>query len=572
MSEKQEQTNTIMELWDIILQYRWRFILPAFLITTGILAAGFMLPRKYKSVAQFERRTDMVMTEIAHKGASKSFQDPKAVLLQELKGQPAIDELLTEIKPKLYDIGAIKKELDLQALHSSIARRTLVHWEISTGTLDRVRVEYIDTNPEVASMVVNSMVSRYIARTREAMNGRLNQSSKFFKQEVARNRQKIEELENAVLEFEIKHSELLPENPNNIQTKISSLQEMLNELTSERDAAQTRMSAIKASLDNEPAQIPTMVMGRNPELSHLQDKRREVLQRLSHNTSMLKMKDKHPDVIALSKEIKKIDAQIASTTKEVVLERQMANNPKKAELELRLTTAHSEYVALQKQAKDMQAQLAAMEAEAEKIYMVRSSYRKLQRQVLESQRQIAFWEDNLRRVEMAMAAESGNKGIQLQFLRPASVLRRPISPNWMQLVMAAVAFGLFCGALNVFVPYRTNDSFNDGEHAARYCDMQLFGAVSEIISHQQRKVRRLRNMFLYPTNAAIMGIVLFMLAALLYLDLEKPEMLQSIKQSAANFVGGDTAMADELSTQEETKTDELADTKEGTNLDMNEPF
>ncbi|WP_432800347.1 GumC family protein [Poriferisphaera sp. WC338] len=545
MSEKQEQSNTILDLWDIFLQYRWRFILPAFLITTGVLAAGFLLPRKYKAVAQFERRTDMVMTEMSTKGASQSFQDPRGMLMEELKGQPAIDALIKKIQPELVEKGLIRNDLDKRMLHANIARRAVVHWDIATGTLDRVRIEFVDTNPELATVVVNTLVENYIDRTRQAMNGRLEQSSGFFRQEVVKNRQRIEKLENDVLEFEIKHTDLLPENPNNIQTKISDQQELLNELVSNREAAFSRVNALRASLETEPHTIPTTVMGRNPELGHLENKLRELTQRMAHYTSVLKMKDRHPDVLALAEEITELQTEIDGTSKEIVVERQTTTNPKRAELELRLTAAMSEYDALHRQSSNMEKQLAAMESEAEKIYMVRSSYRKLQRQVQESQRQMAFWEDNLRRVEMAMAAESGNKGIQLQFIRPAVVVRQPISPNWMQLVMAAISLGLFCGALNVFVSYRTNDSFNDGSQAAKYCDLQLFGAVSEIISQQQRKVRRLRSMILYPTNAAIMGVVLFMLAALLYLDLEKPEVFQEIKMSASRLVGGQEALADE---------------------------
>ncbi|QQE12058.1 hypothetical protein JD969_00870 [Planctomycetota bacterium] len=559
MNERQEQSNTIMEIWNIFLQYRWRFILPAFIITTGALAAGFVLPRQYRASAQFERRTDMVMTEISTKGASNTFQDPKSILTEELKGQPAIDALMKTLEPKFYEMGVISNDADKTALRRRITKRTIVHWDISTRSVDRIRLEYVDSNPELAKLVVNTLIENYIKRSRELMNGRLEQAASFFKNEVVNNRNEIEQYENNVLEFEIKYSELLPENPNNIQTKITVLQENLTELVSEREAALAKVQALQQSISGEPQTIPSTIMGRNPELERLENKKNTLSEQFVKFTSVLKMKRRHPDMVALEAELAELETTIENTPKEIVIERQTTSNPKLAELELRQTTAKSEYDALMRHTSAMEEQLAGMQLEANKIYEVRSAYRKLQRQVQESQRQIAFWEDNLRRVEMSHAAEAGNKGIQLMFLNPATTVFKPVSPNWLQLLIAAICLGIFCGTLNIYVSYRTNEAFNDGEQAANYCDIQLFGSVSEIISTQQRKVRKLRNMILYPTNAIIMGTILLTLSAMLYIDLEKPELFHSIVSKANKLLTPESATAAELSITTEESDSSLTD-------------
>ena len=70
-----------------------RFILSTFAVMSGVLLGSFLLPRMYKAEALFERRTDMVLTEIIDQGASKSFQDSqRASLVEEIAGQIAIDE------------------------------------------------------------------------------------------------------------------------------------------------------------------------------------------------------------------------------------------------------------------------------------------------------------------------------------------------------------------------------------------------------------------------------------------------------------------------------------------------
>ena len=547
MSERKDNTNAILEAWDICLQYRWRFIIPAFVLTAAVLAIGFFLPRRYKAEGQFERRTDMVMREITTKGATRTFQDPRNMLIEELKGKPAIEKLIIDLAPEIDRFENQGIHINIAELKKNIRNRTLVHWDISSSTLDRIRVQYIDTNAELSQLVVNQLIENYIERTRKQNNGRLEQSAEFFKNEVVANRSRIEKFENNVLEFEIKFSDLLPENPNNIQTKIATLQETLNDLISEREAAASRVITLQNTIEKEPATVPSLVMGRNPALKRLDEKKQELTQRYTQYTSVLKMKRRHPDVAALEAEITELDQQIAATPQEIVIERQTKTNPKLQELELRLTTAQSDHDALKRHTASMEAKLATMQKEANKIYEVRSSYKKLQRQVQETQRQITFWEDNLRRVDMALAAESGNKGIRLSFIRPATIARQPISPNCMQLILIAIAMGTFCGALNVFVTHRTNETFNDGEQAAKYCDLQLMGSVSEIISVQQRKIRRIRNRILYPANAVIMGSILLMISALLYLDLEKPETLDLVKEKVAAFITPDSATAAESS-------------------------
>ena len=80
VSKPDNQAKAILEIWNLLLQYRWRFITPAFLVMAAILAISLILPRKYDAQAIFERRTDMVLAEITSRGAPRTFQDPRQAL------------------------------------------------------------------------------------------------------------------------------------------------------------------------------------------------------------------------------------------------------------------------------------------------------------------------------------------------------------------------------------------------------------------------------------------------------------------------------------------------------------
>ena len=58
----------MLEAWDALVRFKWRFVLATFGVTAVVLAGSFFLPRKYKAEGIFERRTDMVLSEITSRG------------------------------------------------------------------------------------------------------------------------------------------------------------------------------------------------------------------------------------------------------------------------------------------------------------------------------------------------------------------------------------------------------------------------------------------------------------------------------------------------------------------------
>lgn len=532
MNAPREQQRAILELWEVLLRHRWRFVIPVFIVAVMVLSAGFMLPRKYRATAIFERRTDMVLSEMSTRGATRAFSDPHQSLAEEIAGQPAIDELLKSLDAELRDKGYLRTEADRQVLRDDIWRHVLVTWDIATAELARARVEYVGGSAELAEMVVNGLVENYIARTRIAMEKRLTESAGFFEGEAATHRAKIEALENQLLEFEIANGDLLPQTPNNLEDKIATLQDTVQDTVNLRDAAAMRVQTIQQALASTPAEVPTVVRSRNPEIAALEKQLGELTTQLHKYTVEWRMTEAHPDVQQTRRQITDVEARLASADAEVVTERQLASNPKRQELELELTRATGEQRAYSDRVTALKKQISELDAATGQIFEVRSTHRRLQREREESQRQLGFWEDNLRRVQMALTAESGNRGVQLEFLQPASASARPVSPNLGQLLMGAVALSLLAGGVSVFIAHRADDTFTDGDAIERALDLPLFGSVSEIVTAQHRRLRRLRHLVLYPIQGATMAAVLLAIATGLYLDLEDPRRFEELRTGA----------------------------------------
>ncbi len=537
MGSQSNHAQAIFELWEVLCRFRWHFIIPAFVFSTLLMASSLFLPRKYKAEATFERRTDMVLTEITNRGATRAFENPRHSITEEVAGQPAIDALVTTLEKRYKEQGApqsVRQALD--RARGELRQKVVVVHDIASNELDRVRVSYIGHHPVVARDIVNLLVESYIARSRSQMDQRLAQSGAFFDAEVERYRGLIEEIENEKLQFEIEHADLLPDQPQSVQTILAEVTPRLEEAVKEREVVAAQIQGLRKRLEQTPPTTTVAVSARNPELAQLETNLRELRNRLSEYRGTLKMTPRHPDIVALEQQIAEVQARIDALPATVVTQQQVAANPRRDELDLMLATAESQYESLTARVESLGAQVEAMNAEAANLFPIRSDYRKLIRRQEQAVRQLGFWEDNLRRVSMAAAAESGDRGIRMEFIKPSDPVTRPISPNLAQVFAAAIAVGLLAGGVSVFFAHRTDETFSDGDKLAESFELPLLGQVSEIISAGERRARRFRNRVVIPLNSLAMAGVTVFVASLVYLSLEKPQAFNRFTDQPAQFI------------------------------------
>jgi len=548
MSKRHTQTEALFEVWRVLLKFRWRFVVPAFLIVALVLVASMALPRKYKGEAVFERRTDMVLSEVMSRGAPRSFQDPRESLTNEVIGDPAVDQLLDQIKPVAAangSPGSPRTDFERAALRADLKRKTTVTYDISSIDLDRVRISYVGDDPDLARSVVNSLVRNHIDRTRKRIEHRLSQSASFFLGEVNSARETIEKLEAKQLAFEIENAELLPDSPTAGQGSLPELQVQFTEAAGRRDAAANRVETLRKLLETTPQTTPLIVRGRNPELERLEAQLRALEAKYSEFVGVFKMKPKHPDVLAVNEQIEGMKRLIAKTDKDVIVQTSDAVNGRYGELEILIGQTSDQLQAAERQAAAIKQQIDALTVQSGSVFGVRSDYRKLGRQIEDAQRELSFWQDNLRRVEIALTAENDDKGVKLAFIKECGVIHKPVSPNLPQVLMAATLLGLIAGGISIFYAYRTDETFADVQQLSRAFSLPTFGAVSEIIATRTRRLRRLRNLFIYPINGAVMAGVLIVLTGLLYMNLEKPHLLQELKRDPMKFLQERLGGADE---------------------------
>lgn len=537
MASNRNQAKALADAWGILMRYRWRFIIPAFLVFTAMIVGSLLLPRKYNAEAIFERRTDMVLWEIITRGAPSSFLDPRQSLTEEIVGSPALDRMGKTLEARKNEDGSPTFDrADVARLRDEMEHKVIVKYPVFNKMVDRVRVIFVGTDSELARAGVNTLVSNYIDKQERELKKRLGDSAKFFEAEVASSRRAIEKLEKIKLEFEIENAELLPDNPNNIQTIIGEAEADLAELKQQRDALKMQVKSLTRSIERTPVRSHSIVMGPNPDLVQVRSHLKELRGRLVTYVDVNKMTEKHPDLIDLRTQITMTQQTAATLDEEIITSTEYFDNPKRSELQVLRTKAISDLSAISKNYTAQQEQLVNRRAQAANLFPVRADYSKITRQVNQAQQQLAFWADNLRLLGMSMAAESGNRGIRLDFIKPCPALWRPVSPDLTQVLMGAMLLGLLAGALSVLFAHRTDETFRGSEELIGSFDLPLLGTVSEIISRQHRRLRRLRKIVVYPINAVVMAGVLIVVTAVLYFNLKEPRLYEAFKDDPVTFL------------------------------------
>ena len=538
MSQENTHSKALLELGDILVRYKWHFVFPAFVVMVLVLGVSMFLPRKYKAEATFERRWDMVLEEVMNRGGTRTFQDPRQGIGEELVGKPAIDRMIDSLKEQFRDDDSVSfTEQDFSELRYEISKKGTVRFPVSNAKKDRIVVEFVSVNPILARAAANALVENYIRVTREQMDSRLNDTSSFFGKEVDNYREKLEDLENKKLEYELTNENLLPSaNIDSVMTQKQSKLKLEKAFT-ELEIVRLKIDDLKKTITLTPETMSNAVTAANPVLTARLNKLAGLEANLDDLVNNLKMMAKHPDVLDLKKQIIDVKKGLASLPKEVVIQRNLGANPKYTKLVLELDDETRNEGILEKQIQIYQKQVKLAGPKYSELFPVRSAYRKLTRDIASTQREISFWEDNLRRVNISKTAESGDRGVILDFIKPCGLLSKPVSPQMTQVITAAMALGLLFGCVSLFFAHRTDETFLDGESLSDTFNLPLVGSVSELITTQQLKARRLRRMIIYPINTSIMLGVLIFMVVLVYVNFEQPGVMNEIKKSPGRLLG-----------------------------------
>jgi uncharacterized protein involved in exopolysaccharide biosynthesis len=519
VTKRLEHSELFGEAKNLLTRYRWRALLVSAGVALMVLVTALFLPRKYEAEAIFERRTGLVLDEISSRGSvMRSLQSIRGTVNASLTGGPAVGRVVDELDLPGTDSNEAAPgsgdELARRELVQHLRRRLRVDVDLASRNQERIRLTLVDSDPDRARTVVNELVRNYIAEVEQRIDKSLDEAAEFFESQRKKHEQRIDDLEVERVQFELKHADLLPGDSAGFVQRIAETEQQLLEAQQAHAAAERRLETLEAEYERqrgESGTITDVVTRPNPEIDEVKARIDQYRKELEQAVTIRQMTEKHPLVIRLRRKIDELEARKKELPAEVVAERVTKQSEVSEALRTKVAEARSEVRSTESAVAMSRDLLTTLNAANAEVFPVRADYRRLERQIREAQREVDFWDENHRRVRVAQAAEGGQRGVTLDFIKPCGTLRVPSSPDLAQVLFAAVAAAAVAGVLTVLISDRTDQSYTSISEVATDTSLPTFGAIGEIITRRRARMRSFVRGFVYP--AATVGMLALLMFA-----------------------------------------------------------
>ncbi len=545
MNDTANQFDRFGKVRNLLMRYRWRFVLAVLGAALMVLLVSLALPRKYEAEAIFERHSDLVMNELANRGRATQLRPRLNKMVQaDLAGRPALIRVVERLA-LLKQAGADdQNDFTRQELINHLHRNLRVTLELSTSNLERVRVTLIDEDPKRARAVVNELVRIFIEDHEKEWKESLDDAGSFFREQQIACEQQIEALEKQRVEFELKHAELLPDEAASLKQRIADTEAQLLEARQKQQAAERWLDTLARRLESSehaPRDTTSVIMRPNPELDAIDNRLAKYRDQVDHLLTVERMTANHPTVRSMESKIAELQERRDTLPTEVVSERRMSSSSPQSQRPLELAEAQSHAEAAAAAVVLAEEQLAKLNSLNTRMYPVQSQYRRLARDIDHLQRQADFWDDNVRRVMMANAAETDQRGVSMRFTHPCGELNVPSSPDPAQVMFAALVVGIAAGVLALLVSDRTDRTFTDLHEATRELGLPILGATGPLITARAARWQAFTHRVVYPVCILLMGAALSVAAYTTYVALRTPQTGDNVwHQAFQRLVAGET--------------------------------
>jgi uncharacterized protein involved in exopolysaccharide biosynthesis len=280
------------------------------------------------------------------------------------------------------------------------------------------------------------------------------------------------------------------------------------------------------------------------------------------------MTEKHPRMVALNEQIKKLDDRIAGvrthlekvqTSRSGFVKRwkesqtgaaaaptladasanpllQRAFEMQTAQLAMDETAAQLEINLTNNELARLKDRRDGLTKVLEEYVPKRQEYVEIVKKVTDQQAEVNRWQTRLTDVQMALAAEAAKYRTHLKQVELAQEQFKPSSPKLVYVLLLALVGGLAFGSGLVFLVNTVDRSVSTTEEAVDCFGLPILGIVGEIVTPKQKTRRKMIRWGLGPVAALLVVAAIGVAAMTITLWLNDREKFEDWKHAPASFV------------------------------------
>lgn len=479
-------------------RFRWAGLVVAWVVGGIGAVVAFKVPDRYEASARIFVDTQSILKPLmAGLAVQPNVDQQVAMLSRTLISRPNIEKLVRMADLDLKSESKAQQDALIEGLMSTVSIK-------STGRDNLYTLSYQESDKDKAKRVIQSMVSIFVESSLGASRKDTDSAKVFLDEQIKTYESKLEEAEGRLKEFRLRNIDMQTGDGKDSASRLAEATRaletaklQLKEAEQARDSAKKQLDAEKSGngADNVTQSLlqESALSVATPEI----DGRLEA-QRRNLDGLLQRFTEQHPDVASTRRLIAELEKQKRKEVAELrkaALAMPAANAGPSAslasqELARMLATSEvqvaalrarvSEFQARYAQAKDLTRTSPQIEAEASQLNrdyaIVKQNY-----ESLVSRRQSAVMSGDL---DMASGV------VDFRLIDPPRVSPKPVSPNRLLLLLAALAVSMAAGLAVTFIASQVRPVFDDVHQLRARTGLPLLGVVSMILSDDDKRRER----------------------------------------------------------------------------------
>jgi polysaccharide chain length determinant protein (PEP-CTERM system associated) len=479
-----------------------------------------------------------------YEASSRVYVDTQSILRPLMSGltvQPDTDQQVAILSRTLISRPNVEKLIRMAELDYSVKsapeREALIDRLMRTLQIKRAErenfytISYRDQSGTEAQRVVQGLVSIFVESSLGDKRRGADTARRFIEEQIKGYERKLEEAENRLKDFKLKHMNLMGPAGKDYFAQIGALSEELTRGQMELRAAEQSRDALKRELaGEEPVFLPSETPATGtfaslvPELDARIDAQRKALDEL-----LRRFTDQHPDVLGTRRVIEQLEEQ---RREELQARRKAAaaaaanakpqpispsTNPVFQQLKVAYAEAEANVAALRARVVDLDSRYRQLQASARSLPQVEAELAQLNRDYEVQKRN---YESLVSRRESAALSNDldTTAGVaDFRIVDPPSVPAKPVAPNRTLLLSLVLIVALGAGAFVSFLVSQILPTFHDARALRELTQRPVLGTVTLLWTPLALRHRR-RSAWLFA--GGVVGLVGLFASAIVVLTMK----------------------------------------------------
>lgn len=500
--------NTARSYLEIIFHRKWLLLTPMIFITLFAWGYSHTITPMYKSTAIIEVQ-EKAKENPYIESFSKSTPIVKRLpsILQRVRSRSLVEDVIKELR--------LHEAVRTDAEYRELIRFVRSNLEVKTSGVSLLEVSASYTDPLVAQQIVNLITRNVIKENLELQDRETMIGIEWLEKELELYREKMEESEAALRDFQQRYAELLPEelaselytslsyNPTHgggpvmppfpreflRQSTYGSRYQRYSEVLLDQGVRfrelHKRRDAILRQLETEPEYIvSSKVTETNPVIQSLRREMTEKQIRLAR--LMVDSTEEHPMVKRLMDEISGLNNTIESGGAMTVREETTSVNPIYQAARMELEEVERDIEALEESIEINRTIAQAAFDRVKQMPQKQKELAELRRDTINFQRTFNTLLSHREMARVTRRLELEERGTQFLIIDNAEVADRPFKPNKPVVVMAGFFMGLVLGGGLIVLAEVTDHSFEEPNQLREFLPIPMLGATSQILTPDEK--------------------------------------------------------------------------------------